>query len=86
MVRITNNQLTDNYTSYVNSPVISEELVQDLFLNIWYKRKTWGPKGTIQSYLYKGAKNRALDYRDDFWQVFFTLFYLCYKCFFNMLK
>lgn len=47
---------------YVDMPAVCEELVQDLFLNIWRKRDKWDPKGTPRSYLYKGARNRALDY------------------------
>lgn len=47
---------------FVDTRAICEELVQDIFLHIWMNRQTWEPKGTISSYLYKSAKNRALDY------------------------
>ncbi len=47
---------------YIDTPTICEELVQDLFMNIWMNRKTWSPKGSLSSYLYKSARNRALDY------------------------
>jgi RNA polymerase sigma-70 factor, ECF subfamily len=47
---------------YIATPTICEELIQDLFMNIWIQRNTWNPKGPVSSYLYKSAKNRALDY------------------------
>lgn len=55
-------QLCDFIHRYVDSPDICEELVQDLFVSIWSMKDSWNPKGTPRSYLYKGAKNRALDY------------------------
>lgn len=47
---------------YVRRRAICEEVVQDLYLNIWKNRKEWHPKGTIRSYLYKGIRNNAIDY------------------------
>ncbi len=46
----------------IKSPPICENLVQDLFFKIWLQRTTWNPKGTVRSYLYKAARNRAYDY------------------------
>ncbi len=47
---------------YINLPATCENLIQDLFLNIWLQRSQWHPKGTARSYLYKAAQNRAFDY------------------------
>ena len=47
---------------YVRLPAVCEEIVQDLFLNIWRRRDNLSPKGSIRSYLYKSARNGALDY------------------------
>src|SRR5690625_3492954 len=47
---------------YVDMPAISEELVQELFYDIWVRRKTWNPRGGARAYLFKAARNRALDY------------------------
>lgn len=47
---------------YVKMPSVCEELVQDLFLNIWMMREQWKPGGSIRPYLYKSIKNGALDY------------------------
>jgi len=54
--------LCDFICRYIDTPAICEELVQDLFLSIWYMRESWNPKGSLRAYLFKGAKNRALDY------------------------
>ena len=45
---------------FVESPDISEEIVQDVFLNIWRRRKEWSPQSP-RSYLYKSVRNKALD-------------------------
>lgn len=47
---------------YVKIPSVCEELVQDLFLNIWMMKEQWEPEGSIRPYLYKSIKNGALDY------------------------
>lgn len=40
----------------------SEQLVQDVFLNVWQMRAHWSPRGTVRSYLYRAARNQALNY------------------------
>lgn len=47
---------------YVRSAHIAEELVQDVFANIWEKKETLDPKGSIKAYLYQSVKNKALDH------------------------
>lgn len=54
--------LCDFAHRYIKRPAVCEELVQDLYLSIWRNREEWNPGGSIRSYLYKGIKNRALDY------------------------
>lgn len=54
--------LCDFTHRYVRIPAICEELVQDLFLDIWRQRENWNPKGSVRSYLFKAARNRALDF------------------------
>lgn len=55
-------RLCDFVYRYVKTKAVCEGLVQDLFLNIWGRHDKWDPKGTPKSYLYKAARNRALDY------------------------
>jgi RNA polymerase sigma-70 factor (ECF subfamily) len=40
----------------------AEQLVQDIFLNIWQMRESWSPQGPVRSYLYRAARNQALNY------------------------
>ncbi len=47
---------------YVKSKAIAEELVQEVFANIWENRRSWSPSGPIRGYLYQAVKHRALDH------------------------
>ncbi len=47
---------------YVHSVHISEELVQDVFLNVWESRERLDPDKNIKSYLYKAVRNKVLNY------------------------
>jgi RNA polymerase sigma-70 factor (ECF subfamily) len=53
-------------TSYVErlvrSPQVAEELVQDVFLKFWRKRAELGPIETLKTYLFRAARNHALNY------------------------
>jgi RNA polymerase sigma-70 factor (family 1) len=46
----------------VQSPEIAEELVQDLFARVWERRLHLDPEQSITSYLYRSAKNQALNF------------------------
>ncbi len=39
-----------------------EDLVQDIFVKIWIGRQDWHPHASIKSYLFRSAKNQALNY------------------------
>jgi len=47
---------------YTKSKAIAEELVQDLFLEIWEKRKTWTPFGELRPCLYRIVKEKCLNH------------------------
>jgi RNA polymerase sigma-70 factor (ECF subfamily) len=47
---------------YVESRSVAEDLVQDLFLTLWQKRGEMEITGTVDSYLFGAARNRALNY------------------------
>jgi RNA polymerase sigma-70 factor, ECF subfamily len=40
----------------------AEDIVQDLFTELWLKHKTWHPNESLQGYLLKSVKNRCLRY------------------------
>jgi RNA polymerase sigma-70 factor, ECF subfamily len=56
----------------------AEQLVQDVFMNIWQKRSDWSPPSTVRSYVYRATKNQALNYlrnrkrRDDLEELEFS--------------
>lgn len=46
---------------YIGSVDTTRELVQDVFVRIWEKRQDWLVRGSLKSYLYTAARNRALN-------------------------
>jgi RNA polymerase sigma-70 factor (ECF subfamily) len=50
-------------TRYVDDRALAEELVQDLFTQLWVDRARWEVRGTLASYLFAAARNRALNHR-----------------------
>ena len=49
-------------THYVGSSAVAEDLVQDLFLAIWDHRAALRIEGSLRTYLFTAARNRALNY------------------------
>jgi RNA polymerase sigma-70 factor, ECF subfamily len=47
---------------FVRSPDVAEELVQDIFLKIWTKRKQLTEIESLKTYLYRAARNQALNF------------------------
>jgi len=45
---------------YVSSSEKVEDLVQDVFLQVWERREVLDPEQSIQAYLYKSTRNGAL--------------------------
>lgn len=48
---------------YVNDHAITEDLVQDLFTELWARRAHWAPRYGVRAYLFAAARNRALNVR-----------------------
>ncbi len=46
--------------SYVKSPELAEEVVQEVFLSVWVGRSQWTVQSTLRGYLYGAVRNRAL--------------------------
>ncbi len=44
------------------SPEAADDVLQTLFLKIWRNRRDWQPKGSLSAYLFRAAKNAALNY------------------------
>jgi len=43
----------------------AEDVVQDVFVNLWHNRTRWQSIGSIRSYLYRSTRNRALNEARD---------------------
>jgi RNA polymerase sigma-70 factor (ECF subfamily) len=48
---------------YVGDVARAEELIQDLFFDLWRTRATWRVTGSVPGYLYAAVRNRALNVR-----------------------
>jgi RNA polymerase sigma-70 factor (ECF subfamily) len=46
---------------YIDDPDQSEEVVQDVFVNLWQKRKSIDITSTIESYLFRAVRNTCLN-------------------------
>jgi len=49
--------------AYVHSPALAEELVQDIFAEVWARRAAWTVHTSVRSYLFGATRNRALNAR-----------------------
>ena len=54
------NELCDFVEYQLDSPELAEDLVQDIFCDIWRRREEWKPKGTLKAYLYRAAHNQSI--------------------------
>ena len=50
---------------YLNDQDASQEIVQDVFINLWQKKETITSDKSVKSYLYTSVKNRCLNYIRD---------------------
>jgi RNA polymerase sigma-70 factor, ECF subfamily len=48
---------------YVGDAARAEELVQDLFFELWQNRAAWAVQGSVTAYLYAAVRNRGLNMR-----------------------
>jgi RNA polymerase sigma-70 factor (ECF subfamily) len=62
MFRAYKNDLGAFVTSWVHSREAAEEVIQDLFLHLWKQRHEWQPAVPLNIYLFRAARNRAIDY------------------------
>lgn len=42
----------------------AEDIVQEVFCDLWRRRESWHPGGTTKAYLYSAVRNKALDHLD----------------------
>jgi len=49
---------------HVDDQSAAEDIVQDVFCDLWERRSDWEPEGTVKAYLYRAVRNTALDRLD----------------------
>lgn len=59
------NMMCNKALSYVKNSNRAEDIVQDVFLNVWKKRTEINIHSTFKGYLLKSVTNRALNYIRD---------------------
>ena len=47
---------------FVRDEIVAEEVVQEIFLNIWDRRSTLSINSSVKAYLYTSVKNRSFNY------------------------
>ena len=62
MYRAYKNDLGAYVASLVRSPEAAEDIIHDLFVQIWERRHAWECPGALASYLFRAARNRALNH------------------------
>ena len=50
-------------TRFVGDAARAEELVQDVFFDVWRRHEEWNVHGSVRAYLYATVRNRALNVR-----------------------
>lgn len=55
-------ELCEHVLRYVGCPAVAEDLVLELFAHLWGRRQRSVPLVVDRGYLYRSARNRALDY------------------------
>jgi RNA polymerase sigma-70 factor (ECF subfamily) len=55
--------LCDFAVRYVREESVAEDLVQDLFSDLWARRGDWTPRESVRAYLFSAVRNRALNLR-----------------------
>lgn len=44
---------------YVSSSAVAEDLVHDVFCDVWNRRSDFHPEGTVKAYLFQAVRNKA---------------------------
>ena len=58
---------------YVKQKEVMEDVVQEVFVRIWEKRKKWQPNVSVSAYLYRSVYNQLInDYRKKRFEIVLT--------------
>lgn len=54
--------LCDFAAQYVNAAAVAEDVVQDVFCDLWERRADWHLRLSVMAYLFQAVRNTALDH------------------------
>lgn len=63
LVRLYYEELCGFVESQIGHPTAAEDLVQNVFLNLWRRRREWEPRSTLRAYLFGAARNESIKHR-----------------------
>lgn len=63
LFRIYYEDLCDFVESQVGASEVAEDLVQNVLLNVWRRRREWELKTTLRAYLFGAARNESIKHR-----------------------
>ncbi len=49
-------------SNYIDQPGVCEDIIQDVFIELWERRESFNKFNSIKSFLYISVKNRCLNY------------------------
>jgi RNA polymerase sigma-70 factor (ECF subfamily) len=55
------NRIYTTAIKYLKSPIIAQDVIQDVFLKLWFERKTINESKPLEAWLYTVAKNNILN-------------------------
>lgn len=61
LFRTLHTSLREFAATYTGNAALADEIVQDVFLDLWVRRETWSPRFGIRAYLFRAVRNRATD-------------------------
>jgi RNA polymerase sigma-70 factor (ECF subfamily) len=47
--------------TYAGNAALADEIVQEVFLDLWIRRAKWSPRFGVRAYLFRAVRNRATD-------------------------
>jgi RNA polymerase sigma-70 factor (ECF subfamily) len=63
LFRVYYEELCGFVESQIGTSEVSEDLVQNIFLNLWRRRRECEPRTTLRAYLFGAARNESIRYR-----------------------
>jgi len=63
VIRLYYEELCNYVETQIGHSSSAEDLVQDVFLNLWRRRREWNPRTTLRAYLFGAVRNESIKHR-----------------------